>query len=431
MDFAGILKKGFPIPRTTPLKRLLILSAVGAVACGGGDNGPTPLGPPASMAIVGGTAAAPANTDLGGLTLVVRDANNNALPNKTVTFTVLAGGGSVQTTSATTGENGTLTVPTWRLGKLDVPQTLRAQVDGIQFDIGATVQTQYNVLVRFYGTPPSTAHQAMFTNAAARIRAVITGELANVSTGANFDISSCTPGQSTTISETIDDVVIYVQVTNIDGSGNILASAGPCFVRNGKNASGQGGADSLTTVIGTMRFDQSDIGNLREETILHEMLHVIGIGSMWPDPHPDGWGLIENVGQPAPRYKGSQGVQGCQELGFPVTCATRVPVEDTLGAGTRDVHWEENIFDTELMTGFVENSASPMPFSIMTVRALRDIGYQVNLANVDPYTKPIGVGNMVAPGASAERRPWEMVSPVPIRTIDPQGRVGRELRRRP
>ena len=411
---------------------VLCVAAIATLAaCSDKKPGPTELGPPANMAITAGSATAPANTDLTGLTLVVRDANNQALPNQTVTFAVISGGGSITTTTATTGDNGTLTVPTWRLGKLDVAQVLRATINSVTFDISATIATSYNLVLRFYGNSPTPAQQALFDTAAARIRATITGDLAPVNSGTNFDISPCTPGQTTTITEVIDDVVIYVRLANIDGPGNILASAGPCFVRSGKNAQGQGGTDSLTTVIGTMQFDVSDLGLLRRETILHEMLHVIGVGAMWPDPSPDGWGLISGAGGPTPRYTGAEGRAGCQEVGGTVTCASSVPVEDTLGPGTRDVHWEENVFDTELMTGFVENSASAMPLSKMTLRSLRDIGYTVNAANFDNYTKPFGALRAEGSTAPGVRTRWEGASPVPVIAIDRNGRIVKQLRRLP
>ena len=411
---------------------VLCVAAVATLAaCSDKKNGPSELGPPANMVITSGIATAPANTDLTGLTLAVRDANNQALPNQTVTFTVISGGGSITTTTATTGDNGTLTVPTWRLGKLDVAQVLRATINSLTFDISATIATSYNIVLRFYGTSPTAAQQALFDTAAARIRATITGDLAPVNSGSNFDISACTPGQTTTITEVIDDVVIYVRLANIDGPGNVLASAGPCFVRSGKNAAGQGGTDSLTTVIGTMQFDVADLGLLRRETILHEMLHVIGHGAMWPDPPPDGWGLISGAGGPTPRYTGAEGRAGCQEVGGTVTCASSVPVEDTLGPGTRDVHWEENVFDTELMTGFVENSSSPMPLSKMTLRSLRDIGYTVNAANFDTYTKPFGALRGEGSTVAGVRTRWEGASQVPVIAIDRDGRVVKQLRRVP
>ena len=65
-------------------------------------------------------------------------------------------------------------------------------------------------------------------------------------------------------------------VTPIDGVGKVLASAGPCILRTA----------SRFPVVGIMRFDSDDITALASTgrlpaVVLHEMLHVIGIGTLW------------------------------------------------------------------------------------------------------------------------------------------------------
>lgn len=395
--------------------------ALGALVACKGENGPEE-----PSIDVTGTLQAPANTELSALTVTVRGEDGPAV-GQLVTFEVIEGGGTIAATSATTGANGTVTVPAWKLGKLDVPQVLRVTAGSLTKNVTATIATDYDIVIRYYGTQPSDAQRALFENAAARIRATVTGDLIGVlareSNGSALDISGCTPGQTTTINETIDDVVIYVRLFFIDGPGKALASAGPCFVRSGKEFGS--GVDSMTTVIGLMQFDTADLPILREETILHEMLHVLGMGALWGPP-PDGWGLVEGENTPNPRYIGPEGRLGCQQVGGTVTCATSVPVEDTLPGGTGGVHWEENVFDNELMTGFVEISSTPMPFSLLSVRSLRDIGYTVNVANFDNYTKPFGALRVEGP-VEAEMRGWEFPSPVPIRTINQSGRIGRQL----
>ena len=375
------------------------------------DNGPSELGPPANMAIVAGNPTAPANTVLTGLQLAVRDARNNPLPNQTVTFTVVLGGGSIQQTTATTGDDGTLTVPAWLLGKSAVPQKLRATVASVTLEIDAAVQTSYNIVVRFFGDTPTPAQQELFTSAAARIRGVITGELQNVTTGSlNLQEGCEVP---VTINEQIDDIVIYATVTPIDGERKILASAGPCYVRNS-------GPDSLTTIIGVMKFDVADINNLREEVVMHEMLHVVGVGSMWLN-NP-GWNLVAGAGTTTPRYTGVNGRQGCQEIGGTVTCSTSVPLENDGGPGTADVHWEELDFGTELMTGFSHSPPTPMPFSLLTIRSLIDINYDVNLAAFDPFTK---TGLIRANARVIDDDPWEQLRKGPITALDARGRIMR------
>ena len=68
----------------------------------------------------------------------------------------------------------------------------------------------------------------------------------------------------------------FASVEPIDGVGGILGSAGPCLIRT------TGGL----TLYGVMRLDSADVTTLEvagtfDEVILHEMGHVLGIGSLW------------------------------------------------------------------------------------------------------------------------------------------------------
>jgi hypothetical protein len=69
-------------------------------------------------------------------------------------------------------------------------------------------------------------------------------------------------------------------------------------------------------------------------------------------------------------------------------CAAGVPT--SCGSGTRDVHWRESIFKTELMTGYISGPTNPL--SSVTIGALADFGYNVNFAAADAYTIPVSSG---------------------------------------
>src|SRR6185503_10108674 len=136
---------------------------------------------------------------------------------------------------------------------------------------------QYDITVRFFGPSMSAADQALFTNAANRIVQVVKGDLvaaARPSTAVNLnDCPNVT--EDVFIQEQIDDIIIYASIRSIDGSGNVLASAGPCFTRPTSTGS--------MTAIGVMSFDSADLGSLSQggslqDVITHEMLHVLGIG---------------------------------------------------------------------------------------------------------------------------------------------------------
>jgi hypothetical protein len=216
--------------------------------------------------------------------------------------------------------------------------------------------------------------QVLFTNAAARIRGIVTGAIPTTdATGA--DPANCGVTGEPVLAENVPGVIIYASVQTIDGPGKVLAQAGPCYVRDDPD---------LRTVVGVMEFDVDDLNSLGsggtlQDIITHEMLHVVGIGVFWNDK-----GLLTGFDTPGVAYTGDGGLQGCRTTGGTTTCATSVPVENTGGAGTANSHWRETTFGTELMTGFASNGT--MPLSIMTVRALADLGYTINTSAADPYT---------------------------------------------
>ena len=111
------------------------------------------------------------------------------------------------------------------------------------------------------------------------------------------------------------------------------------------------------------------------------MGHVIGIGTIWSE-----LGLIEGSGTNNPLFigfaaMGEYGVlTGSNNL-------VKVPVANTGGAGTREGHWRETTFDTELMTGF--DDAGRNALSRLTAASLKDLGYQVNVEAADNYSLPL------------------------------------------
>jgi hypothetical protein len=60
------------------------------------------------------------------------------------------------------------------------------------------------------------------------------------------------------------------------------------------------------------------------------------------------------------------------------------------------VHWDEEAFDNEMMTGFAESPTAPvpldMPLSRVSIASMGDLGYQVDLTTADPYSLPALLG---------------------------------------
>ena len=158
----------------------------------------------------------------------------------------------------------------------------------------------------------------------------------------------------------IDDLVIEVALVPIDGPGKILGSAGPRFVRT----------SNRLPISGLMRFDVADLAfldeiDLFEEVIVHEMGHVLGVGTLWnsgdktlrqgPASNPYFTGKMANV------FWNAEG--GEFEL----------PIENMGGPGTAGGHWRESLLRNELMTGFLNLGENPI--SRITAGSMKDLGY--------------------------------------------------------
>jgi hypothetical protein len=341
----------------------------------------------------------------------VTDSKGNALSGVSVTFAVAAGGGSVVGATSSTIADGTASVGAWTLGATPGANALTATVTGLSpvtFTATGTASgaSGFNIDLRFIGSMPADI-QGAFTTAKARWEQVITGDLSNVQI--TSAAGECTDNQPA-INEIIDDVLIFAEVAAIDGEGNTLGQAGPCYTRN---------SDGLP-IIGTMTFDVADLELMKTEgtlqdVILHEMGHVLGIGTLWENQS-----LLQGKGTDDPFYSGANGVAGYQGMGGIVT--NGVPVENTGEEGTRDGHWRETRFQNELMTGYISGANNPL--SILTVRALVDHGFVVNDAAADAFTLPAPASPGAAPVSEPARKHWEILLK-PIAQVGANGAVQR------
>lgn len=383
-------------------------------------------GPPTSIAVISGAGqAAFAGTIVGNSVVAsLRDQFNNGVPGAVITFAVIAGGGSITPATVVADANGNATGGAWRLGKSAIAQVLSITGGGFSASAAATTSTAFDIDLRFFGPPMPSEAAAAFTDAAARIRAAITGDILDVdfpiiTANQGIDITVCGP-TGVLVNELVDDLIIYATVVSIDGPGKVLASAGPCIRRSAIT----GGF----AVVGVMRFDADDIGGLitsgrLNDVILHEMMHVVGFGTNWSAKS-----LLQAAGSSDPRFTGPSALGACSSLGGSLFCAAGVPVENTGGPGTADAHWRESIFDAELMTGFVEAPGIPMPFSNVTLQQFADEGYFVNPGATDPFLLNGGPVPLRGPSSNlmigGDGQSWEIVAK-PLLEVSRAGGVRR------
>ncbi|MGQ0765049.1 MAG: leishmanolysin-related zinc metalloendopeptidase [Gemmatimonadota bacterium] len=335
----------------------------------------TPAAPTQLRVITGSGQLAFAGAPLPQPVIIeVADQFGNGVPGVSVSFQPVVGGGSFTPNPTTTGDGGRTGAVGWTLGTAGRVHSARAVAGAISVDLTATVLSDFAIEVRFLNEPVA-AVRKIFENAADRIRALITGDIPDAQL-VNFATRTRCGLDFGPLNETVDDLLILADVPNIDGPGGVLGQAGPCALR----------LNSGFPAVGVMRFDQADMNNLIasgrfDAVVLHEMLHVIGVGTIWSLR-----GLLADAGTSDPRFTGVAGVAACNAAGFGTHCGVGgIPVENSGGGGTRDSHWRESIFDRELMTGFAE--ATPdMPLSAITLGSLEDFGYTVNYLAADAFT---------------------------------------------
>ena len=260
----------------------------------------------------------------------------------------------------------------------------------------------YNITVGFFGDGFSAAIIDTFLTAASTRETLVTADLTD-QVVTTTDFSPTTGGDNDCFSDgegplreafAVDDLHIDARVPAIDGPFGTLGSAGPCFTRSSVDA------DDSLPYYGDMRFDSTDMDRLLTDgllltTILHEMLHVLGIGTLW-----DTFGFVSftSADVPAatcrlstaftdpPVYTGP-GASGFYDTTLLGGAPEDVPVEDAGGSGTQCGHWDEQRFNTALMTGHIDSTA-PNELTGLTGNSLANMDYTVDLSKVDPYVIP-------------------------------------------
>lgn len=399
---------------------LIAVAAVFGVACGSTTepNGnppppPPPPGVPAALEAVQGAnqtgiAGRPLDTSP---TVRVVDGRGDPVAGVEVSFEPNFGDGTVTRPTPTTDAGGLANAGSWTLGPDPGTQRLRASVTGVApifFFAASTIPPAvYDIVIRFNAGNPTTAQRRAFRVAEARWQAAISGDVPDIAI--TESVGFC--GSTQPLDETVDDLLILADVVDIDGTGGVLGSAGPCLIRS---ASG-------LPLIGRMRFDAADLLNLEtagrlDEVIVHEMGHVLGIGSLW-----DHLGLVaERSGAPGedPHFTGPQARVAFDAAGGQRLVGKKVPIEDQGGGGTRFVHWRERVMGSELMTGFVDDG--PNPLSAITIASLGDMGYEVDLTAAEEYTVPFAETGLAR---SPKLALGNDILEQPLYRIDASGRV--------
>ena len=220
-------------------------------------------------------------------------------------------------------------------------------------------------------------------------------------------------GLTTTVG-TVDDHVVLVHVTAIDGISGTLAQAGYCSFRT------IGGVPA-GPIISAIEFDAADIERVRAAGSLvglafHEMAHGLGFS----DSYWDGLGLLDTGADP--HFTGAFARAAFDAAGGDSYTGNKVPV-----SSPDHSHWRESVFGHEVMTPTLRVGTA-QAVSAITLEAMADIGYTVDVSLADDYDLP----NAIAPGpvADAPGQVLDLGNDVvrgPVMVVGPDGRTIRVI----
>jgi len=157
----------------------------------------------------------------------------------------------------------------------------------------------------------------------------------------------------------LDDKKIDVSFYSYSSNDDTLAFA---FMNEEDDIYGGG-----VVYINTYNKAETSMKNILE----HEIGHVLGIGTCkkW-DMANNSDVLDKNLFPNA--------------YNFYKNWASGTPNPNGIPLGSSGYHWSEDIFDTELMTPYSEKKGVELPNSALTLNALKDIGWNVDLSLADP-----------------------------------------------
>ena len=277
----------------------------------------------------------------------------------------------------------------------------------------------FNIELVFVDDSFTPAQQDIIRDAAAHWERVIIGDVPDIDHYQQYPLDEWSDflAAQIQVNDVIDDLRIFVAARDIDGSDGTVALAWPSEIRtfSGLPLLAQIKCDPAVLSGGTEYF---------YSVMLHEIGHALGFGTTWrylgllQNPSLDSAGRVDTY------FSGGLARVAFNLAGGQIYTGRKVPVENNPLFGV-DVHWREFVFWNELMSSFLwSDDTGVAPLSAITIQALADMGYTVDVSQADPYTLP--PVSAKRPVHAADGPPACRVIP-PMWAVDPNGqrvRVG-------
>ena len=358
----------------------LLLAFALVVAC---DGEPTPVSPSNAAPVYEGEmpwiqVRAGGEASWFSVSEYFSDPDGNSL-----TFAAVPGNPAVASVAV---ESGRITVTPMQAGRTTVTVTASDPTgSSVQGSLVVTVRRpargSFNIDLILAGDPVTQTQAAAFERAVDYWMAILAdSELEDVALGETARLG-CGVDTAEQRIPTADDLVIVANVRQTNRRG--LAFGGPCSVRNGSGLPFTGRIIVSTEALDGLE-DQADLVGasgleLLENLILHEIGHVLGIGTLWDD-------LIGGSASDDPHFTGALAIAAFDAAGGDgYTDGAKVPVEKLVEA-----HWRQDVFEgagqAEVMTPIFTLGAS---LSAITIQSLADLGYTVDVSLAQPYRLPV------------------------------------------
>jgi hypothetical protein len=188
----------------------------------------------------------------------------------------------------------------------------------------------------------------------------------------SFATNDCFIGEPA-VHELHHNLLLFVSVEQVDGPHGTLAYTEIC----GQNRV------NLLPIVSHIRIDADDLDSLEirgllSSVVTHEMGHALGFNSLvwggkalvsggFSDPYFTGLAAKTEFARYLPSYAGNT-----------------VPLEDIDHLGTKSSHWRWAVFGDEIMVGALVPGYR-YPLSTVTLGLFRDIGYDVDMTEAEPY----------------------------------------------
>ncbi len=251
-------------------------------------------------------------------------------------------------------------------------------------EVTAPGAAAFDLDVVFVGSAPA-AHRTAFETAAARWRRIVRTSLPDVDFSTQpVPAGQCLPGQPR-VADTVDDLRVYVDLRSIDGAGGTLALARTCTYRLAS------GLPVLSAI--TLDTDDLDVRSSAqtERTAMHEFAHALGFGTRWYGHSLIRYPSLDADGEPVEPSPDTHFTGALAIAAFDAAGGTAfrdpVPLENTGGSGSRDGHWRESVFGSELLSPSVA-PGQLQPLSAITIQALADMGYEADVSRAEAYALP-------------------------------------------